>query len=57
MNADAFAGNGSPNANAFVVTATPSSPISHAPVITIASPVIVHTMIVSINVPVIDTSP
>ena len=40
------------------MTATPSKPSTcHAPVITIASPVIVHIIIVSINVPVIDTNP
>ena len=40
------------------MTATPSKPSTcHAPVITIARPVMVHIIIVSIKVPVIDTSP
>ena len=51
-------GIGSPYLNAAEVISTPSSVSSfHAPEITIESPVIVQMHIVSINVPVIVTSP
>ena len=50
--------NGNPLLNANNVTAAPSSPgSSQAPVVITASPVIEQTMIVSINVPVMQTSP
>ena len=51
-------GNGSPFWKASIVIATPSSSgFSQEPAITMESPVIVQITIVSINVPVIDTSP
>ena len=39
------------------MTPTPSSPIFQLPVMTMVSPVIVHTTSVSMKVPVIETSP
>ena len=49
----------SPRLNASIVMSTPSSPSdgSHAPVTTIARPVIVQMTIVSMKVPVMHTSP
>ncbi len=51
--------NAKPRWNASIVMFTPSRPSfgSHAPVMTIESPVIVQMMIVSKNVPVMQTSP
>ena len=55
------AAHGRPFENAHIVTSTPSSPFavekSYAPVTMIERPVIVQTMTVSMNVPVIDTRP
>ena len=48
---------GRPCENAVIVTPTPSCPMFQLPVMIMVSPVIVHTMSVSINVPVMDTSP
>ena len=51
--------NESPRLNASIVMSTPLSPSegSHAPVTTMARPVMVHITIVSMNVPVMQTSP
>ena len=58
MNSDTLPGIGSPYLNAAEVISTPSSAsFFHSPEITIESPVIVQMHIVSINVPVIVTSP
>ena len=57
-NAEMCPGIGSPRSKAQVVTATPSSPSTlHAPVRTMESPVMVQIRIVSIKVPVMETSP
>ena len=47
---------GSPRVNAMVVSSAPVSPLYQAPVMRITRPVAVHTMMVSMNVCVIDTN-
>ena len=56
-NAENCAGTGSPIWNARVVTATPSRPAVWEPVRTMHRPVMVHTMMVSMKVPVMVTRP